>query len=741
MALIKCIAAAFAVVTAFVIGAMVMKFAVPIDLPDWLQHMAQERHNTYSQELMDEIKAENIDSNLKFFSEKPHMAGSPQDEEVLAGHIYNTWKMNLDSARNYIYTVLLSYPNASDPNYVSILQEDGTEVEESAKREKVLRMGQNDPTVVNPFNSYSPAGVVLGELVYVNYGDVGDFHYLARNLSLDLTGRVAIARYGRIFRGDKVKNAQDWGCAGVILYSDPADYVAGAGARVYPDDWWLPGTAVQRGTTLRSSGDPLTPFYPSIDSAFFLEEKDAGLPTIPVTPIGYDDAVKYLSKLGGEEVPPAWRGHLNITYRLGPGFKVPFEKSKIKLYVQTYNVRKEIKNVIGYIRGQYEPDRYVVLGNHRDAWVYGGIDPSSGTAAMMEVSRAMGKLLKKGWRPRRSIIFCSWAAEEYGLIGSTEWVEELNKILGSRTIAYLNVDLALTGNDSLSAMATPALYTLLYEAAKRVENPNPAEVAAGRKSVFDTWLAQNPSHYNQSAPHIDGPGSGSDHTAFLQLAGIPVLDVSYAFGKAYPISSYPMYHSAYETYDLVSRLMDRGFKFHQAVARMWGEMALTLADRVLLRLDCLEYASALQRITAEVEKTEGPLLQSWNISLDGVKSAAADFHEAATTLHAKLGKINLKNPLEVRRVNDQLMQLERAFIDPLGTARDLMHRHIIYAPNQKNIYASSRFPGLSNALFDIENDEQQMWRWEQVKKEVSIIVFTIRSAASTLRDASDIGGL
>ncbi|KAJ1102638.1 hypothetical protein NDU88_000087 [Pleurodeles waltl] len=655
-------------------GIIIGKFAIAPDLPDWMQQMSQDGDPKYSKRLLEEIKAENIDKNLQFFSKKPHIAGSSEDEEVLAGYIHDTWKRDLDGARIYTYTVLLSYPNASDPNYVSILQEDGSEMEESVKSEKILSPEQDDPSVVNPFNSYSPAGVVVGDLIYVNYGDTDDFHYLTLNLTLNLTGLVAIARYGKIFRGDKVQNAESFGCAGMILYCDPADYVSGAGARVYPEDWWLPGTGAQRGTILSSYGDPLTPFYPSIDSAFFLDEKDLGLPSIPVTPIGYDNAVKYLSKMGGEQVPPSWRGKLNITYRTGPGFTSPHEKSKIRLYVQTYNVRKQIKNVIGYIRGMHEPDRYVMLGNHRDAWVFGAVDPSSGTAAMMELSRAMGRLLKDGWRPRRSILFCSWGAEEYNLIGSSEWVEEMSKVLGSRAVAYLNVDLALQGNATFAAHATPALNSLLYEAAKKVENPNPSEVAAGRKTVYDTWLANTPSEYDKSVPGIDGPGAASDHAPFLLITGVSVADMQYTYDKSISIASYPMYHSVYETYDLVSRLMDRGFKYHQAVARMWGEMALALADRVILRLDCLEYASTLERIVTEVETTQGSLLRSQNITLDGVRGATVDFRAAAETLHKKIENLDLKNPLDVRRVNDQLMQLERAFIDPLGIAGEPKYR-------------------------------------------------------------------
>lgn len=727
-------------VASLVIGILIGHFAIAPRLPTWLQRMSTDGDPKYSNQLHQEIRAEEIHKNLQFFAGKPHIAGSHQEEEVLVNYMYKTWQSNLDGVKIYNYTVLLSYPNASDPNYIAIVSADGVESDLSQKVEKILSPDQNDSTVVNPFNAYSPSGVIVGDLVYVNYATVEDFHFLTRNLSMNLTGTVAIARYGQIFRGDKVRNGELFGCAGMIIYSDPADYAFGDQERVYPDDWWLPGTGAQRGTVLRGDGDPLTPFYPSIGSAFYLDEKDVALPKIPVTPIGYNDAVKYLSKMSGLEAPNSWKGKLDVIYKLGPGFAPPFENSKIKLYVKTYNVKKTIRNVIGFIEGQFEPDRYVALGNHRDAWVFGAIDPSSGTATMMEVSRVMGQLLKKGWRPRRSILFCSWGAEEYGLIGSTEWVEEMEKVLGSRTVAYLNVDIAVEGNSTLRALATPILHKLLFAAARKVENPNPDEIRAGRRSVFDTWVKNIPSSHDPNLPHVKTLGSGSDYSPFLQITGISAADVLYTYDQKYTIASYPMYHSVYETVDLVSRLLDRGFKYHQAIGRLWGELALHLADDVILNFDCLQYAETLKSIVSELQTTYGRTFREHNLSLDAVKDAVEGFLKAAKALQEKAEKANRENPLEVRKINDQLMQIERAFLDPFGVGGSLNYRHVIYAPNQHNMYAASSFPGLAAAMFDIENDPDQERRWQQVKKEISIIAFTISSAASTMEDPGSIGG-
>ncbi|MGH0177682.1 UNVERIFIED_CONTAM: hypothetical protein FKN15_006131 [Acipenser sinensis] len=488
-----------------VLGILIGKFGIPPDLPSWLRGMSIDGDSSLTERLMKEIRADNIEKNLKYFTQKAHIAGSPREEEELVNYIFNEWKSHLDSARIYPYSVLLSYPNTSDPNYVAVQLENGTEVDVSAKVEKILNPDQEeDPTVVNPFNAYSLPGTVMGDPVYVNYGTIEDFTYMKRNLSIDLNGTIAIARYGKIFRADKVKHAAEFGCVGMVLYSDPADYAVDSEVRVYPDDWWLP---------------------------------------------------------------------------------VFFFFSKLKLHVHTYNERRMTHNVIGYIQGEHEPDRYVVLGNHRDAWVFGAVDPSSASAAMMELSRAFGELLKDGT-----------------VIKGAVTAPANTRCTG----CYVEYDNQL------------------------VENPNPDEIANGRKTVFDTWLANDPSDYDPTLPQ-------------------------YVF--------------------------------------------------------------------------------------NGVVKAIQEFKEAARNLHGRTETVELTNPLEVRRLNDQLMDLERAFIDPLGISGRPWYRHVIFAPSLHDAYGSSSFPGLTDALFDIENDPDQARRWEQIKKEVSVITFIIHSAASTMKGVNDIGGL
>lgn len=271
----------------------------------------------------------------------------------------------------------------------------------------------------------------------------------------------------------------------------------------------------------------------------------------------------FLSGLNGPKVPDHWIGGLNATYRFGPGYS---DGSKISLEVNTNLTERTIHNVIGIIKGSVEPDRFVLVGNHRDAWTFGSVDPNSATAAILEMSRAFINVMKsENWRPRRSIVFCSWDAEEYGLIGSNEWVEQNVKILQSQAVAYLNVDITFEANFSLNARGTPLTYRTAWAAAKVVPNPNPDEIKKGRPTLFDTWF--NAFKMNTTIglmPKIDQAGSGSDHTMFLQLSGVSVFDFWYGCGsdpkKCIWYIDYPLYHTLYETYYLMSELYDRGFQ-------------------------------------------------------------------------------------------------------------------------------------------------------------------------------------
>ncbi|XP_055471663.1 N-acetylated-alpha-linked acidic dipeptidase 2 isoform X2 [Psammomys obesus] len=662
-------------------------------------------HQSMQWKLLSEMKAENIRSFLRSFTKLPHLAGTEQNLQ-LAKKIQTQWKkFGLDSANLVHYDVLLSYPNETNANYVSIVDEHGVEIFKTSYLEPPPDGYENVTNIVPPYNAFSAPGMPEGELVYVNYARTEDFFKLEREMNITCTGKIVIARYGKIFRGNKVKNAMLAGALGIILYSDPADYFAPE-VQPYPKGWNLPGDAAQRGNVLNlnGAGDPLTPGYPAKEYTFRLHvEEGVGIPNIPVHPIGYKDAEILLRK--------------------------------VKMHVNNINKITRIYNVIGTIRGSIEPDRYVILGGHRDSWVFGGIDPTTGTAVLQEIAQSFGKLLNGGWRPRRTIIFASWDAEEFGLLGSTEWAEENAKILQERSVAYINSDSSIEGNYTLRVDCTPLLYQLVYKVAREISSPDDGFES---QSLYESWLQKDPSPENKDCPRINKLGSGSDFEAYFQRLGIASGRARYTKNrKTDKYSSYPVYHTIYETFELVENFYDPTFKKQLSVAQLRGALVYELADSVLIPFNIQDYAKALESYTASIfnlSKKHDQQLTDHGVSFDPLFSAVKNFSEAASDFHRRLMQVDLTNPIEVRIMNDQLMLLERAFIDPLGLPGRQFYRHIIFAPSSHNKYAGESFPGIYDAMFDIENRADPHLAWAEVKKHISIAAFTIQAAAGTLTD-------
>nr|XP_033806013.1 putative N-acetylated-alpha-linked acidic dipeptidase isoform X2 [Geotrypetes seraphini]XP_033806014.1 putative N-acetylated-alpha-linked acidic dipeptidase isoform X2 [Geotrypetes seraphini] len=681
------------------------------------------------------MKAENIKEFLRNFTRLPHLAGTEQNL-LLAKQIQAQWKeFGLDSAELAHYDVLLSYPNESDPNYISIIDEHGNEIFKTSLSESTPEGYENITDIVPPFNAYSMPGVPEGDLVYVNYARTEDFSQLEQELHVNCTGKVVIARYGKIFRGNKVKNAQLAGAKGIILYSDPADYCA-PGVDPYPHGWNLPGDGVQRGNVLNlnGAGDPLTPGYPAKEYAFrYGATEGVGLPKIPVHPIGYHDAEKLLRNMGGPAPPNSWKGNLNVSYNIGPGFTANYSTQKVRMHIHTINRVTRIYNVIGTLKGALEQDRYVILGGHRDSWVFGGIDPQSGAAVVHEIVRSAGKLMKTGWRPRRTMIFASWDAEEFGLLGSTEWAEENVKILQARGVAYINADSSVEGNYTLRVDCTPLMYSLAYNLTR--ELPSPDETFEG-KSLYESWHQKDNWTEYRDAPRINKLGSGNDFEVFFQRLGISSGRTRYTKNrKEGRYSGYPVYHSVYETFELVEKFYDPTFKTHLAVAQVRGGLVFELADSVVLPFRCRDYAEALKCYADTIytlARKHQARLEMFNVSFDPLFSAVSNFSQAALAFDQKVKSVDTNNPLLIRSINDQLMFLERAFIDPLGLPGTPFYRHIIFAPSSHNKYAGESFPGIYDAMFNIGNKTDQKAAWEEVKRQISIATFTIQAAAGTL---------
>ena len=484
------------------------------------------------------------EQHLSILTQAPHMAGTVEDKAT-ADYVAQKFRDAGLDTEIVEYRVWMNYPSEIS---LDLTAPAGVEMHGPTREHVDSDPYQDDARVVTPFNSMSPSGDVEADVVYANYGTPDDFDKLEK-LKIDLRGKIVLVRYGQNFRGVKVLVAQEHGAAGVIIYSDPADDGWRRGDK-YPDGPWRPDTGVQRGSVgymFEFPGDPTTPGIASVpslpDSKRISPDESAQLPKIPVTPLSYHDAWPILQHLGGPDSPREWQGSLPFTYHVGPG------PSRIKMHLKQDYQFRTLWDVIGRLKGSKSSDQWVVTGNHRDAWVYGAVDPNSGTAALLEAVHGIGALLKSGWKPKRTLIFASWDGEEEGLIGSTEWVEQHEADLRNAP-AYFNVDVAVTG-PRFGASAVPSLKQFIRDVTKAVPSPKGG-------TVYEVWQkASQPESQPQSeavsenrrmpAAPIKGDvpvgdlGSGSDYSAFLQHLAIPSTDMSSS-------GPYGVYHSVFDNF-------------------------------------------------------------------------------------------------------------------------------------------------------------------------------------------------
>ena len=613
---------------------------------------------------------------LKILTAEPHVAATPEDHKT-AEYVAEKFREAGLETEIVPYRVLLNWPKKVT---VAAYNSDGKLLMTGPTREHVSSDPyQDDPRVVMPFNSSSASGDVTGEVVYANYGRPEDFKHLDEE-HIDLRGKIVITRYGGNFRGIKVMLAQKRGAAGVLIYSDPQDdgYFRGD---AYPNGPWRPATGVQRGSVQFLSlypGDPETPGVASTlnlpDSA--RKSPNGNQPSIPSVPISYHDAEPILQALKGPSVPQGWQGALPFRYHIGGnGVKVHL------VSVQDYQ-RRIIWDVIGKVKGSEFPNDWVVAGNHRDAWVYGAVDPNSGTAAMLEAVHGVGELLKQGWRPKRTMVFCSWDAEEEGLMGSTEWVEQHGAELAN-AVAYFNVDVGVSG-PHFGAEAVPSLKEFIRGVTKAVPSP-----AGG--TVYDTWRSAHAGE-DESPAGIDGDvrvgdlGSGSDFTPFLQHIGVPSTDI----GSHGP---YGVYHSVFDNYAWFTMNADPHFLYLQEMARIFGLEAIRMADAEVLPYDYPSYASEITSyIEAARRKAEDDKLSGLDFA--PALAAAQHFANAARKAYA----LQLAPPANVEKLNDALRATEAAFIAPGGLPNRPWYKHLIYAPGMFTGYAAVVIPGVNEAL-------------------------------------------
>lgn len=422
----------------------------------------------------------------------------------------------------------------------------------------------------------------------------------------------------------------------------------------------------------------------------------------------------------GNEVPSSWRGDLNVTYKFGPGFTTP--NTTVRVRVNNKLVLKSIYNVIGTINGQDEPDRYVLVGNHRDAMFFGAADASSGSATLMEIARVLGKLKGDGWRPRRTVKLCSWGAEEFGLVGSVEWVQENAKLLTNRAVVYLNTDVAVGGNYVMVAQTCPMLTEAIFDRAKKVEDPD-------KSSVYDTMVKRF------SYSNADYPGEPntipymyySDYLPFYMSTGVPSADFSYFYGSEKyggPVL-YPVYHTQEDSYYWVKTFVDPKFAFHVTMTKFVGGLLLDFSDSVILPLDVVRYAKAVGRSFDRLEAGLG--LDKSNISTKFVHNAIQAFIDASTLFQAAKGKLTgNESPLVVRAINDQLVQVEKAFISPWMQLDDPMMKHVFSRDTPSRYrYLLQSFPGVVQAI--------KTGNVDAVKEQLSLVAEAIISAADIIK--------
>jgi N-acetylated-alpha-linked acidic dipeptidase len=608
------------------------------------------------------------------------------------------------------------------------------------------------------YNVYGADGDVTAELVYVNQGMPDDYAELERQ-GLNVKGRIVIVRYGGGWRGLKPKLAYEHGAVGCLIYSDPRDDGYGAGD-VYPTGGYRPPDGVQRGSVqdlTLYSGDPLTPGVGATRDAKRLAIGDARtILKIPVLPISYADATPLLAALGGRVAPPTWRGGLPFAYHLGPGPAVVHMK-----VLSDWN-QKPIYDVIAKLRGTQEPERWIIRGNHHDAWVFGATDPMSGQVALMAEAKAIGKLVQEGWRPRRTLVYASWDGEEPGLLGSTEWVEAHARELEAKAVLYINSD--TNGRGILDVEGTHALQHSINEIADDVKDSETGATvraragAARRASAYDSGRTAE----NGEDVLLGALGSGSDYTPFLQHLGVSSLNVEFR-GEA----EYGVYHSAYDSFDHFRRFVDPNFDYGTALARIAGRIALRAAQADLLPARESDFAASAagydeelhKRVENERDKArrldklldEGAFELAQNPRLPRappVRAAAvpdvnfAELDAAIERLktsakafdaeYQRLAASGAGDDARRRRMNAALSNLETALTDPEGLPGREWYRHMMYAPGLQTGYGVKTMPGIREAI------EGQ--RWDQAAKYIGVVARALNAYSDRLDRAIGSGG-
>lgn len=728
---------------------------------------------------LDVPSADSARESLRFITSKPHTAGTAGDLEM-ATYVHDYFvSEGIPSVEIQPVDALLSAPVSSS---LQLLRVDGDPavgggvevVFDAALSEDVLDIDATSDTWYrnHTFNGYSPSGNVTAQMVYANYGRPEDFDALeAAGVSVD--GTIVIIRYGKCFRGLKAMNAQARGAVGVIIYSDPQQCGSTWGP-TYPDGGWRPSFSVQRGSVVFNSlciGDPSRAAADRTVEEICGFSLDELRPLVPVMPISYGDAEPFLRGLGGTVAPEGFQGGLNFTYTLGPSGP----SNLVRMCVENEEHVGPVWNVIGTIPGTLPigQDRPIILGNHRDAWVFGAVDPNSGTSALIEVARGLGALLEGGWRPRRTIVLCSWSGEELGMVGSTAWGEANAEGLLANAAVYLNVDCAVDGH-LLRIKATPSLSGLLGGVLSDINDPDTG------KTLFEAWSGD-----------VQMLGSGSDYAVFLHHLGVATVDFEFQVDLH---AQYGVYHSIYDSFSWVDNYGDPGFRYFRTAACLWGLMALRLADPEILPFDPTCQATAIEKYLAdlvEIDEDGGGTDGSIRLAATDftpLKDAVGAFRAAADSVGSWAGpdsfcgisatasqqdnsnivSVPFKQAQRARAVglrtgvvgssgdgglrgtsgsrrgsrgllqegrvrtavegvgglNERLTMTERRFLSEDGLPGRPWFQHVLQAPGLYLGYAAESFPGITQALSDGDK--------ELAQEQVLVVAACVMDAAEFL---------
>ncbi len=663
-----------------------------------------------------------VGRHFRYLTEEPHAAGTVRNFELAEYTRDRFVEYGLEDVAMHRYDVLLPWPRRVSVRMLEPFEYEAALKEDGYPEDKDSYAAEVGTTYIG----MSASGDVTGEVIYAHSGNPEDYDWLEAQ-GIDPRGKIAIVRYSLpySYRGFKAWEAERRGVEALLIYSDPMEDGFRKG-EVFPHGPWGPESHIQRGAITYDfivPGDPLTPGWPSVEGQRRIARGEArSVPGIVAVPMSWRDAKPILESLGGPVAPYSWQGGLPITYHAGPG------PAKLRVVVDMDDEVRPIWVVTGRIRGSEEPARTVVLGNHRDAWVYGGVDPSNGSAALLETARVLGKLAREGHRPRRSLVFASWDAEEWHLTGSTEWGEEFAKELGEGAVAYLNVDSAASGPD-FAAAAVASLDPLVTSVARDVVDPN------SRRSLLETWLRARRAAGEDPEPADlveNDLGSGSDYTVFLNFLGIPIVDMTFD-------GPYGVYHSQYDDYFWVTRIGDPGLRYTTAMAEVWGRMALRLANSEVLPYDLGGYASTVAGFLDRLEREPGV---GERLDLAPARAALAEWGREAERLEAGIGLLlgdgksgadgaqgpsGSPSTARLAGVNDALLHAERRFLLDEGIPDRPWFKHALYAP--RYTYAAMSLPGVREAV--------EAGDWELAAEQLEKLTERLRAVAATVRSAAD----